>query len=133
MEIITKKEKILKSKEDLFNNIKRVIELNKNNMKLQKKLNERFMEKKIDNSTIYSLFRGDIELEQIENDDIRIICLLEGISKEIAPEILYKNKINVNVDDYFTEGEVLKYKLYQPPKDEFITSLNLKNVRRIPK
>lgn len=133
MEIITKKENTLKSKEDLFNNIKRVIELNKNNMKLQKKLNERFMEKKIDNSTIYSLFRGDIELEQIENDDIRIICLLEGISKEIAPEILYKNKINVNIDDYFTEGEILKYKLYQPPKDEFITSLNLKNVRRINK
>ena len=79
MEIITKKENTLKSKDILLRNIEKVLKEEKLNMKLQKKLNEMFMEKKIDNSTVYALFRGDMMLEQIEKDTIRLICLREGL------------------------------------------------------
>ena len=124
---------ILKSKDELFKNIKKFIDLNKGNMKLQKKLNEKFMEKGIDNSTIFPLFRGDIEFDQIKDDEIRCICLLEGIEENVSLDFLNTNKIELNVNKYFTEGEILKYKLFKKTKDDILTSLNLKNVRRINK
>ena len=128
MEIITKKENTLKSKDILLRSIAKVLKEEKLNMKLQKKLNEMFMEKKIDNSTVYALFRGDMMLEQIERDNIRLICLTEGLY-----ELLENNKKYFVVGDYFTDSEILNYKLYQPQKEEVITTLNLKNVIRINK
>ena len=62
----SKNEKVLKSKDILFQNINKIINERQIDMKLQKKLTEKFMEKRLDNSTVYPLFRKDMMLEQIE-------------------------------------------------------------------
>ena len=133
MELIKEKSIVLKSKNELFTNIKKVVNLNENNMKLQKKLNEKFMKKGIDNSTIFALFRGDMEIEQLEKDNIRLICLCEGIVENITPDYLYQHKINVSINEYFTDKEFLVYQMYQKREEEIITTLELKNVTRINK
>ena len=133
MELIKEKSIVLKSKNELFTNIKKVLNLNENNMKLQKKLNEKFMKKGIDNSTIFALFRGDMEIEQLEKDNIRLICLCEGIVENITPDYLYQHNINVSINEYFTDKEFLVYQMYQKREEEIITTLELKNVTRINK
>ena len=123
----SKNEKVLKSKDILFQNINKIINERQIDMKLQKKLTEKFMEKRLDNSTVYALFRKDMMLEQIENDSIRLICLCEGLT-----EYLETNEFSIS--DYFTETEILNYKMYAPKEDEkVITTLHLENVTRINK
>ena len=121
--------KILQSKDKLFVEINKVLEDRKTDMKLQKKLNDRFLEKGLGNNTVNAIFTNNMAIEQLEKDSIRLICLTEGLYNELKET----NKYDLDISKYFSDNEILAYKTYVPKREELITSLDLKNVIKINK
>lgn len=129
METIVKpNKKVLLSKNKLYEEINKVIKDRHKDIKLRKRLNDRFLRKGLDGNTVLAIFSNTMELQQLEIEDInKLICLTEGMYEELKDLELYKLKPS----NYFSDMELLAYDLYKPEKEELLKDIQLNNVIRI--
>ena len=120
--------KVLLSRNKLFLEINQVIKDRGRDIKLRKRLNDKFLKKGLDGNTVSALFSHTMELQQLEIEDInKLICLTKSMYEELDK----LEKYRLNTSDYFSDMELLAYDLYRPEKEELLKSIELENVIRI--
>lgn len=113
----------MKSIKDLEQNILKVVEEEADNMKLQSKIIDSFLNKGLTANVVYELFSNNIDIVNLTN--MELICLTKYLDKNYPKNLIkienVKDKENIfNPSEYFSNTELSDYDLFIPRQEEIL-------------